>query len=106
MKNEFSLYYTTWPDEAGARRAAQILLEEKLVACANLFPVMESQYWWEGKIESSKECVLILKSRADLQSSLQKRVEALHPYQVPCFLELVVNSGNNNYLNWLNESLK
>lgn len=106
MKTEFSLFYTTCPDEATAQKISRQLLEEKLVACTNLFPVVQSQYWWQGKIESSKECVLILKTEALLKTKLEQRFLELHPYETPCFLEIRLDSGNSEYLNWLSKSLK
>jgi len=102
----FSFFYTTCPDESTAQRISRTLLEEKLVACTNLFPVVHSQYWWQGKIESSKECVLILKTEAQKRALLQKRFIELHPYEVPCFLEIPIGSGNPAYLDWLSQSLK
>lgn len=106
MTAEFSLFYTTFPDEPTAQKISRTLLEEKLVACTNLFPVVQSQYWWQGKIESSKECVMILKSESRLKADLQKRYLELHPYETPCFLEIPVVSGNPGYLNWLSGNLK
>jgi periplasmic divalent cation tolerance protein len=106
MKSEFSLIYTTWPDDKSARFASQILLQEKLVACSNLYPAVESQYWWQGKIESSNECVLILKTTLQLKAALEKRFLELHPSEIPCFLEMRLESGNPAYLNWLRENLK
>ena len=102
---EFALFYTTFPDAETAQRVSQILLEEKLVACTNLLPAMQSQYWWEGKIERSQECVLILKSQSSLHNRLEKRFLELHPFDTPCFLKINVSDGNIKYLNWLKDSL-
>ncbi len=106
MTSEFSLFYTTWPEESLARHASQTLLQEKLAACTNLLPGMESHYWWQGKLETSKECILILKTRSELKAQLINRLEGLHPYDTPCILEIAVTDGNYKYLNWLNQSLK
>ncbi len=89
-----------------ARHASQTLLQEKLAACTNLLPGMESHYWWQGKLETSKECILILKTRSELKAQLINRLEGLHPYDTPCILEIAVTDGNYKYLNWLNQSLK
>ena len=106
MKSEFSLFYTTCPDETTAQKISRQLLEEKLIACSNLFPAVQSQYWWEGRIESSKECVLILKTETLLKGQLEKRFLKLHPYETPCFIEIRLDSGNSQYLAWLQNSLK
>jgi len=106
MKADYSLFYSTCPDIATAQKLSRSLLEEQLVACTNLFPAVQSQYWWEGKIESSQECVLILKSASHLKTALEKRFVELHPYETPCFLEIRLDSGNPKYLEWLGACLK
>jgi periplasmic divalent cation tolerance protein len=106
MSSEHSLFYCTCPDEKTAEAISRTLLEEKLVACTNILPGTQSHYWWQGKIESSSECVLILKSRKDLKLSLENRYKSLHPYKVPCFLEISVESGSLDYLQWLSESFR
>lgn len=103
---DISLFYTSYPDEATAEKISTILLEEKLIACSNIFPVVKSQYWWEGKIESSKESVAILKTQRSKAEALKNRFLDLHPYEVPCFLEIAIDSGNIEYLKWLRESLR
>lgn len=102
----FSIFYTTCPDEAVAQSIANTLLNEKIIACSNLFPSVHSQYWWQGQIESSKECVLLLKTFSHLRESLQSRFKELHPFEVPCILEISIASGNPDYLRWLEQSLK
>jgi periplasmic divalent cation tolerance protein len=106
MKSEYSLFYSTFPDSETAQKISRTLLEEKIVACTNLLPAMRSEYWWQGKIETSQECVLILKTESHLKSQLEKRFLELHPYDVPCLLEIRVDSGNPAYLDWLSDSLK
>lgn len=105
MPSEFSLFYVTFPSEAVAKKISATLLEEQLVACTNLFPEIQSQYLWQGKIESSKECVMILKSLSRLKEPLQARLKSLHPYETVCFLEIRLESGNPEYLQWLKGSL-
>jgi periplasmic divalent cation tolerance protein len=101
MSTEVSLFYTTCPDENTAQKISSTLLEEKLIACSNLYPVVKSQYWWEGKIESSTECVLILKALNASKEALKARFLELHPYEIPCFLEMPITSGIHLYLEWL-----
>lgn len=103
---DICLIYTTCPDENTAQVIAEILLSERLVACTNTFPVVSSSYWWQGRIESSKECVMILKTTTALKSQLETRFLELHPYEVPCFLELPVQSGSEGYLQWLKDSVR
>ena len=105
MSAEVSLFYVTFPDAKTAQKISTVLLEEQLVACTNLFPEIQSQYLWKNKIESSRECVMILKSLRRLKEPLQARLQTLHPYEVFCFLEIDIPAGNPDYLTWLKSSL-
>lgn len=102
------LYYIPCPNKESAEKIAGTLLSEKLIGCANIIPGMTSMYWWEGKIETSSEYILILKTlqSPDAQKNLEKRVQELHPYSVPCLMALPVASINQEYKNWLEQSLK
>jgi periplasmic divalent cation tolerance protein len=95
------LAYITCKDSDDARRIGKILVAERLAACVNILPKMESHYWWNGKIESDQEAVLIAKTRADAREALQARVIDLHPYEVPCVVFLPVEGGNPDYLDWI-----
>lgn len=100
------LFYIPCPDKTSAQSIARTLLEEKIVGCANIIPGMESMYWWEGKIETSSEHILILKAlnTPDAQSRITKKVEELHPYDTPCVMTLPVLGINPAFKKWLEES--
>ena len=91
----------TAPDIDTARRIASAILTERLAACANLVPGIESHYWWEGKLESSGEVLMVLKTTRDALESLERCVLAGHPYQVPEFVVLPITNGSSTYLDWL-----
>ena len=103
---EFSLLYVTIATLDQARELARQLLEEKFIACANFLPQMESIYSWKGKIESSKEVVILLKTESRLVSAVTQRVGELHSYETPCVLEIKVESGSAKYLGWLKDQLR
>ncbi len=90
--------------EAG--RIARRLLDQRLIACANLVPQIRSIYRWEGKITSEKECWMILKSSRDLVPALRAEIEKLHSYSVPELIALPIIDGSPNYLNWIAEELE
>jgi periplasmic divalent cation tolerance protein len=98
---EFLFAYITAPDVEEARRIGKTLVEERLAACVNILPGMESHYWWQGKMESSAEAVLIAKTRASLRDALLERVRGLHSAETPCVVFLPVAGGNPDYLGWL-----
>lgn len=99
------LLYVTVPDDATGDRLADALLADGLAACTNLLPAMKSKYHWRGKVETSLECVLIAKTTVPHVERCRARIETLHPYEVPCILELPVANGNPAYLSWLRGSL-
>lgn len=89
-----------------AEKLAMKLLEERLVACVNLVPKVKSLYWWQGKIESASETMMILKSPKKNIGRLIKKIESLHPYDVPEVLALPVESGHKPYLDWAEKEAK
>ena len=97
----FSPVYVTTESKKEARTIARTLLEERLIACANIIESMQSLYWWEGKIEDSDEAVLIVKTRATHLSALTARVKDLHSYDCPCIVALPITDGSTDYLSWL-----
>jgi periplasmic divalent cation tolerance protein len=100
MSNEFVFVYSTFPDEASARRAAEALVRERLCACANLFPIT-SIYEWQGKFESCPETSAFFKTRRALAETLIAAARKLHPYSLPCFVILPVDGGSADYLAWI-----
>ncbi len=101
----FAVVLVTAPDLRAARKLAQAALEARLIACANLVPRVESHYWWQRKIQSGHEILLILKTIKSRLSALEKLIISKHPYDTPEFLVLEVKAGNRKYLAWLDASL-
>ncbi|MBK9139558.1 MAG: divalent-cation tolerance protein CutA [Verrucomicrobia bacterium] len=101
-----AIVLVTAPDLKTARTLARGALEARLIACANLVPRIESHYWWQGKLESGKEVLLILKTTRRLVPALKKLVLAHHPYDTAEFLELPVAGGSQKYLDWLATSVR
>jgi periplasmic divalent cation tolerance protein len=87
-----------------AKKIASGLIKEKLAACVNIIESVHSLFWWQGKVDSSKESLLIIKTRKPLIAKLIKKVKSLHSYEVPEIIVLPIICGDRQYLNWLNES--
>ncbi len=103
---DMKLCYITTSSKDEARAIGRALLEKRLAACVNILDGMESHYWWEGKIETSQEAVLIAKTKGDQVDALIATVKALHSYKLPCVISLPIESGNKDYLAWLASSLR
>jgi periplasmic divalent cation tolerance protein len=101
---EFAVVLVTAPNLKTARALARIALQERLIACANLIPKIESHYWWQEKIESGAEVLLVLKTQKAKLPALEKLILSKHPYDMPEFLVLPLSAGNKRYLDWLNQS--
>ena len=97
---------TTAPTSDEARRLANIFIEEQLAACVTLLPAVESIYRWQGKIESSAETLLLIKTAPEQLPALKSRLHALHSYEVPEFLVLDVEAASHPYLEWLQSCLR
>jgi periplasmic divalent cation tolerance protein len=91
----------TAPDEACAAAIARALVEERLIACANLLPQMRSIYRWEGKVVDEPEVLLVMKIDRSAFEQVRERVVQLHPYQVPEVVCLDVSAGHPPYLQWV-----
>lgn len=92
---------TSFPDAGQARQAARVLVEERLAACVSLLPGAESIYRWQGRIETTAEVLVLIKSRADLYDRLATRLAELHPYEVPEILALRPEQVSPAYQQWL-----
>ena len=91
---------------AEAEHIGRTLVEERLVACANVVGPIRSIYRWEGKVEDAGEHLLILKARAADVPAVEARVHGLHSYSVPEVLALPVRAGSAAYLAWLAEATR
>jgi periplasmic divalent cation tolerance protein len=103
---KFVIVLVTTPDSKTARTLAKAALSARLIACANLVPKIESHYWWQGKIESGAEVLLVLKTQKSKLTALEKLILARHPYDTPEFLVLPLSAGSKKYLDWLAASCR
>ncbi|MBE7248062.1 MAG: divalent-cation tolerance protein CutA [Actinomycetospora chiangmaiensis] len=97
------LVYTTFPDQASALNIGEALVRERLVACVNVLPGMQSVYAWKGTVERANEVVALLKSREGLKDALFAAVKAHHPYETPILLALPVAEADPATLAWIVE---
>ena len=103
---EFILVLTTVPDEKTGQTIAMRVLEEKLVACVTISGASRSFYWWKGQISKETEHILFMKTRAALFPELGKKLEEIHPYDVPEIIALPIQKGSADYLSWIEKETK
>lgn len=103
MSEQRVIVLCTAPDPASAERIAGALVDERLAACVNVLPGVTSVYRWQGRRETDQEVVLIIKTRQSVYQSLEQRIVALHPYELPEVVAVPMVGGLAGYLNWIDE---
>jgi periplasmic divalent cation tolerance protein len=104
VKTTSHVVLVTAPDINAARTLARAALEARLVACANLVPRLESHYWWQGRIETSREVLLLFKTIRSRLPALERLISRSHPYDNPEFIAVPIAHGSKRYLNWIRAS--
>lgn len=99
--------YITCPDLETAREIGRTLLDERLIACSNIFPdPLETNFLWKGEVSAEKEIAMVAKTMEDRFAELNKRVLELHPYETPCVIAMPIVAGNSGFLAWIEESTR
>jgi periplasmic divalent cation tolerance protein len=104
MAEETLLVLSTFGSAEEARRVARTLVEERLVACANLLPGVESIYRWQGVVEEASEVLVLFKTNLDRYWQVESRLRELHSYEVPEILAFRAHAGLPAYLRWVFEA--
>ncbi len=100
---EYIQVFTTVEKREDADRIASTVVNKRVAACAQILGSIHSTYWWKGKVEEAGEWLLMMKTRQDLFSSLEKEIMAIHPYEVPEIIALPIVAGSASYLEWIQE---
>jgi periplasmic divalent cation tolerance protein len=95
--------FVTTSSEEEAEKIASLLLEKRKAACVSVVPRVSSRFWWQGKLDSAQESVLIIKTRAALVPELTDIVKTAHSYTVPEIVALPIVAGNQDYLDWVDQ---
>ena len=96
------LLYLTCANKDEAKTIARTLIDERLIACANILGKMTSVYRWEGTVVEDEEIAVLLKTRRDMAARATERVKELHSYDLPCVVGLPVQGENPDFIGWLN----
>jgi periplasmic divalent cation tolerance protein len=95
--------YTTVASREEADALGEVLVRERLVACASAFAV-SSVYRWQGEVEKANEWALVLKAREEDFDRIERRIRQLHRYELPAIVAYRVAAGSPDYLRWIDES--
>jgi len=104
MDNHYLVVLITAPTVEVAQQIAEALLRQKLAACVNILPGVQSLYTWEGSLHRDDEVLLLVKTHANLfEEQLVPAVQQVHPYEVPEIIALPIQMGSQPYLDWIEE---
>lgn len=106
MTSKLSFLYTTFPNEEEALQIAQQLLEEHLIACANVLGGIKSLYFWEERLEISEEIAVLLKTTQEKVPTVIKTLQDLHSYETPAILEIPVERVAEPFRKWIQDSVR
>jgi periplasmic divalent cation tolerance protein len=96
----------TTSSEPEAHKIADLLLSRRKAACVNIVPKVDSSFWWQGKLDSARESLLIIKTKASLLPEIVDLVKAAHSYEVPEIIALPIIGGSEDYLRWIDDEVR
>lgn len=102
---EVVLVLTTAGQESEAQKIAHELVERRLAACVNIVPRIQSVYRWEGRVETAEEFLLVIKTTSARSTEVKTAIGELHSYELPECVVISIESGSEEYLKWIEESV-
>jgi len=103
MQLAYILITTTAPDRDSAKAIAKLLVEKKLAACVQLFPI-ESIYTWKNEVCNEDEIMLFIKSKPALFDKIKAAIKENHSYEVPEIIQIPITDGLPDYLKWIDDN--
>ena len=103
---KYIVIFVTCASKEEAAKIAKNLLDERLIACANIIEGVSSFFWWKGKVDRAKEALVIIKTAGKNFDKVRKRIKKLHSYEVPEIIAVPITAGESSYLKWIDESIK
>lgn len=101
---KLSLGYITCPTKAEAKKIILALLEDRLIACANILEGAESYFIWDNEIQKATEAVIFLKTRAKNENKIIRLAKEMHSYHCPCIVFSNLPHGNNEFMKWIDKN--
>jgi periplasmic divalent cation tolerance protein len=104
-QHNFIVVYITARDSEEAEKIARQLLKRRQAACANIVPGVSSHFWWQNRLDSAQECLLVAKTKDTLLPDIVKSVRKIHSYGVPEIIALPIVGGSQEYLDWIDSEV-
>ena len=101
--SRYIVIFVTAKNKAEAKKIANGLLKDRLIACANIIAGVESLFCWQGKLDQSSEVLMVIKTQQKLFKKVVSKVKLLHSYQTPEIIALPIVAGSGDYLKWIDE---
>lgn len=98
---QYVMVFITTPNKKEAEKISRVLLDKRIIACVNIIGGIDSHFWWKGKKQKAKECLLIAKTAKSLMKKLIKIVKSEHSYDVPEVIAIPIIAGYRDYLDWI-----
>ena len=102
----YTVLFITTANAEEAQRISSTLLNQKKAACVNIVPKVSSLFWWQDKLDSAQESLLIVKTKTSLLNEIVTLVREIHSYDVPEIIALPIVGGNQDYLDWIGKEVK
>ncbi len=98
--------FITASTEEEANKISELLVRHRKAACVNIIPRVDSRFWWQGKLDSAQESLLIAKTRASVLPEIIDLVKGAHSYSVPEIIAVPIVGGSEDYLEWIDAEVK
>jgi periplasmic divalent cation tolerance protein len=104
-QRNYIVVFITVKDSEEAQKIANSLLKRRQAACVNIVPEVNSHFWWKDKLDSTRESLLIVKTKESLLPELIKSVKKIHSYSIPEIIALPIIGGSQDYLDWIDSEV-
>ncbi len=104
--NNFIMVFSSFPTSDIANKIAKTLVQEKLAACVNILPGVQSIFFWENELNEANESLILIKTKSSNYEELEKRILELHPYACPEVIGVNLEAGSSKFLNWIEQVTK
>ena len=104
-KSSYIVVFITTNTAGEAQEISRILLEQRKAACINIIPEVASRFWWQNKLDSAQESLLVIKTKTSMLSEIINLVRGAHSNVVPEIIALPIVGGNQDYLDWIDKEV-